>query len=173
MNKINITANNIILIGMPGAGKSTLGKKLAKTLGWSFIDSDDTIINYTKEPLETTLERDGIESFLDTERDAVLSLKCNKTVIATGGSVILRQESMKYLQSIGTVVYLRLPFCSLNQRVKNFETRGIAHKEGETLWDIYHQRVPLYEKYCNIEINCNKKTVNRIVNMIISGLNKG
>ena len=69
MNKINITANNIILIGMPGAGKSTLGKKLAKTLGWSFIDSDDTIINYTKEPLETTLERDGIESFLDTEKD--------------------------------------------------------------------------------------------------------
>lgn len=170
MNKKRITTDNIILIGMPGAGKSTIGKKLSAELGWNFIDSDDVIKNHTGEPLETTLERDGLESFLDTERDAVLTLNCHKTVISTGGSVILRHESMEYLTSIGTLVYLRLPFCAINQRVKNFESRGIARKDNETLWDIYQQRIPIYEKYCQIKINCNKKPVNRIVNMIIAAL---
>lgn len=170
MNKVKV--DNIILIGMPGAGKSTIGQKLAKDLDWDFVDSDDTIMERTGEPLETTLQRDGLESFLDTERDAVLTLNCHHTVISTGGSVILRDEAMKHLASLGKLVYLRLPFCAINQRIKNFDSRGIARKEGQTLWDIYQQRIPIYEEYCQIKINCNKKPVNRIVNMIIAALNE-
>lgn len=157
---------------MPGAGKSTIGQKLAKELDWNFIDSDNTIMEHTGEPLETTLTTKGLDGFLDTERDAVMTICCHKTVIATGGSVILRDETMKYLASIGTIVYLRLPFCSINQRIKNFDSRGIARKDGETLWEIYQERVPLYDKYSQLLINCNKKSVNKIVDMIIDGLGR-
>lgn len=161
---------NIILIGMPGAGKSTIGARLAKSLNLTFLDTDDVIEQMTGEPLQSTLQNRGLDGFLNAERDAILTLDCHNTIIATGGSVILRDESMTYLRSIGKVFYLRLPLCSISRRIKNFETRGIAKRENDTLWQIYKQRVPLYEKYCHVKINCNKKHVDKIIGLIKANL---
>lgn len=165
-------ADNIVLIGMPGAGKSTIGAKLAQKLNWEFLDTDDVILDMTNIPLEQTLEESGLYGFLDTEKDAILTIDCTKTVIATGGSVILRRESMTHLKKLGRIYYLRLPFCTISRRIKNFETRGIARHKNQTLWSIYKTRIPLYEKYCDVKINCNKKHIDKIVNKIICEFNE-
>ena len=147
---------NIILIGMPGCGKSTLGVLLAKTLGMSFIDTDLIIQQKTGRLLHKIVQDDGKEIFLDIERDAILSLgKVQNTVIATGGSAVLRKEAMEYLKAIGTVVFLKLDFGTVEKRIKNIKTRGIAFAKGESLRDIYEQRMPYYEKYSDITVDCN------------------
>ncbi|MBQ9625314.1 MAG: shikimate kinase, partial [Clostridia bacterium] len=146
--------------------------RLAKALDRPFIDTDAVVVEHTGEPLENTLEEKGMEAFLDAERDAVLKISPHNSIISTGGSVILREETMKHLKGLGVIVYLRLPFCTLNQRVKNFATRGVAHKENETLKDVYDKRIPIYESYEDIRINCNKKSVSRITDLSIEELER-
>ena len=158
--------NNIILIGMPGAGKSTIGIALAKEIGYDLIDTDEVIIDYAKKPLQEIIDSTSVEEFLDIERDAILTLKCENTIVATGGSVIYREEAMEYLKTLGKVIYLRLPFCVINNRINNLESRGIAMGPGQTLKTLYDERTPLYEKYCDVRLNCNNKNVAKIVKMI-------
>ncbi len=163
--------DNIILIGMPGAGKSTIGSELSKICGYEFLDTDDLIIEYTKRPLQETINSTGVEEFLDVERDAILTLKdINHTVISTGGSVIYREKSMEHLRSLGTVVYLRLPFCVIMNRIKNPKTRGIAIKKGQTFKDLYDERIVLYDKYAHKMINCNNKRPKKAAELICSEL---
>jgi shikimate kinase len=158
--------SNIVLIGMPGAGKSTVGVVLAKTLGMNFIDTDLVIQEREKKLLQEILNCDGTERFLKIEEDCVSSLDCRDSVIATGGSVVYSGSAMKHLKDIGRVIYLRLDYKEIEKRIRNIKTRGVILQKGQTLQDIYVQRLPLYEKYADAVIDCAAKDVEKIVEMI-------
>lgn len=146
---------SIVLIGMPGCGKSTLGVILAKELGLDFVDTDIVIQQRTGELLQTTLEARGVTALLDEEENAILSLDFTKPrVISTGGSAPLREKSMEYLKANGICVYIYLPCEEIEKRINNRDTRGIAAGKDETLADIYNYRTPFYEKYADISIDC-------------------
>ncbi len=146
--------DNIVLIGMPGAGKSTVGVLLAKRLGYRFVDTDLLIQEKENRRLFEILRDCGNEYFAAAENKIVASLKAEKSVIATGGSVVFGADAMDNLRSLGKVVYLRVPLDELEKRVNNFETRGILMKSGQTLKDIYAERTPLYESYADIVVDC-------------------
>ena len=138
---------NIVLIGMPGSGKSTVGVILAKVLGYTFIDSDLLIQKEEKKLLKEIIAREGQEGFLRIENRVNASIETENSVIATGGSVVYCEEAMKHLQEIGTVIYLKLDYQILKKRLSNLIGRGVVLKDGQTLEDLYKERVPLYEKY--------------------------
>lgn len=151
-NKKN--TGNIILIGMPGAGKSTVGVVLAKMMRMDFCDTDLVIQKITGRKLQDILDRGGLKRFIETEKKAILTLDCDECVIATGGSVVLNEQTMEHLKRLGKIVYLRADYESIASRINNLSTRGIAFDKGQTLRDIYEQRVPLYEKYCDFYVGC-------------------
>ena len=163
---------NIILIGMPGCGKSTMGVLLAKTLGYEFVDTDLIIQKNTGRLLHKIVEEDGKEAFLDIEKDAILTLSTDGAVIATGGSAVLRADAMEHLRKNGIVVYLSLPYMAVSKRIRNIKTRGIAFGEGETLRDIYNQRLPYYEKYADITLKCDFGTVEKNVTKLVDILRR-
>ncbi len=146
--------DNIILIGMPGCGKSTVGVLLAKRLGYRYIDVDLLIQEAAGKRLFEILRDDGGDYFADLENRIGAELQASRTVIATGGSMVYGKDAMAHLKSIGKVVYLNVPLVELVKRVNNFETRGILMAEGETLADLFAQRTPLYEHYADITVNC-------------------
>ena len=162
--------NNIILIGMPGAGKSTLGVVLAKAVGFDFIDTDLIIQSEQNEKLYRIIEKKGIEKFMEIENETVASLKAKNSVIATGGSVIFGKEAMKNLKKLGTVVYLQVNEKEIEKRLSNIKTRGIVMEAGETVERIYNERTPLYEKYADITVSCDgmdlEKTVEKIISLV-------
>lgn len=144
--------NNITLIGMPGVGKSTLGVVLAKVLGYQFLDAD-LLIQKEKRRLWQIIEQEGVEGFKAIENRVNASIETESTVIATGGSVVYCEEAMEHLKSIGKVVYLELSLQALSKRLGNLKGRGVLLKEGQTLQDLYEERVPLYEKYADIVVS--------------------
>ncbi|MBQ5911429.1 MAG: shikimate kinase [Clostridia bacterium] len=162
--------NNIILIGMPGSGKSTVGVLAAKMLGYGFIDSDLLIQAQENKRLFEILNDSGNEYFIKLEDKVNAGINCEKTVIATGGSVVYCENAMKHLKSIGKVIYLKVPLSAIEKRVDNFSTRGIMMKKGATLKDIYAERAPLYEKYADItvKVGCGSltKSAEKIINAI-------
>lgn len=159
--------NNIILIGMPGAGKSTIGVVLAKVLGYQFLDSDLLIQEQEKRRLWQIIEEEGYEGFREVENRVNASIDVENTVIATGGSVIYCEEAMKHLQEVGTVVYLKLSLNSLTKRLGNLKGRGVLLKEGQTLSDLYEERTPLYEKYADIVAECEGKDLEASLDSIV------
>jgi shikimate kinase len=163
--------NNIILIGMPGAGKSTIGVVLAKKLGYEFIDSDIVIQNRYKKILQELINEYGTDGFEKIENDVNKSLNPQNSVIATGGSAIYGKKAMEHFDSIGTVVYLNLPYKEIEQRLGNLEERGVTIKKGQTLKDLYNERTPLYKKYANLTIDCQGKTIREIVEEISANSN--
>ena len=160
---------NIILIGMPGAGKSTVGVILAKTLGINFMDTDIVIQQRTGELLCKTLERVGVEGLLDEEEKAIKSLDLSgcRCVVATGGSAVLRKASMEHLKKNGVCVYLRLPYSVISKRVNNRSTRGIAAEKHESLRQIYEYRAPYYEKYADFVVDCKGRSAEKNVAEIL------
>lgn len=157
---------NIVLIGMPGAGKSTVGVLLAKALRMPFIDTDLLIQNQENCYLQELLDSRGLEGFIKIEEDIVLGLDVESHVIATGGSVIYSEAAIRHLKAHGIVVFLDTKMYQLERRLKNARTRGIAMKNGQTLETLYIERVPLYRRYADIEIDCSRKHIETIVTEI-------
>ena len=155
--------DNIILIGMPGAGKSTVGVVLAKALGYNFVDSDLVIQKETGKRLFEIIDEVGIDEFLNIENCINAALSVEKSVVATGGSVIYGEEAMEHLKSIGKVIYLKTDYESLEMRLGNLLKRGVAIRSGNTLLDLYNERVPLYEMYADITIDTKNKGIREVV----------
>ena len=160
--------NNIVLIGMPGAGKSTVGVVLAKCLGYRFVDSDLVIQEKEGKLLHEIMEERGTDGFLAVENEINASLEAERSVIATGGSVIYGKEAMEHLGRIGTLVYLKLSCPAVEERLGDLNEWGVAVREGQTLRDLYEERIPYYEKYARIVIDCENKMIKDIAAEIIS-----
>ena len=161
---------NIVLIGMPGAGKSTVGVLLAKTLGYAFLDTDLVIQEREGKLLQDLVDELGVEAFLEREADAICSVDCVNTVIAPGGSAVCRDRAMEHLKSLGRIVYLHLPLEELEHRLHNISTRGIAMAPGETLAHIYDYRSPLYQKYADLTVAVDRQTLEETVERVLSAL---
>ena len=153
---------NYTLIGMPASGKSTVGVLLAKRLGFSFVDVDIVIQEKEKRLLKEIIAQEGIDGFMAVENRINASLDADRSVIAPGGSVIYGKEAMEHLREIGTVVYLRLPYEEVAERLGDLNARGVTLMPGQTLRDLYEERVPLYEKYADIILDCEKKRIRDI-----------
>lgn len=144
---------NITLIGMPASGKSTIGVLLAKRLGYSFVDVDIVIQEKEKRLLKEIIAQEGTEGFMAVENRINAELDVEHSVIAPGGSVIYGKEAMEHLKEISTVVYLKLNYEDLKERLGNLVDRGVVLKDGMTLLDLYEERVPYYEKYADITVD--------------------
>ncbi len=150
---------NIVLIGMPGCGKSTVGVVLAKTMGYRFLDADLVIQEQEDRLLCEIIEQDGLEGFLQTEDRINSLINVKKTVIATGGSVVYGKNAMKHYKETGIVVYIDLPYEEIKNRLGDLTRRGVAMKKGETLRELYDERKPLYEQYADITVHGGKISI--------------
>lgn len=158
--------DNIILIGMPSCGKSTVGVVLAKALGYRFVDSDLVIQEQTGKLLHEIIEEQGLKAFNEIENQINASLDYHKAVIATGGSVIYGEEAMEHLKSIGKVVYLEFPYETLEERIGDLTARGVSIKDGQTFLELYKERKPLYEKYADITVHGEGLSIREIVHLL-------
>ena len=159
--------SNIVLIGMPGVGKSTVGVILAKVLGYQFLDADLVIQQQEKKLLKDIIAEVGTEGFIEVENRVNAGLECSQTIIATGGSVVYGKEAMEHLKEIGTVVYLEVPYKTIEKRLSDIKGRGVVLKDGQTLYDLYMERTPLYEKYADIRVNEGRLNVEQTVEVLI------
>lgn len=163
---------NIVLIGMPGVGKSTVGVVLAKILGYRFIDADLLIQERENCLLKEIIERQGVETFIQIENQVNASIETSRTVIATGGSVVYGREAMEHLKEIGQIVYLQLDYETLQKRLGDIKGRGVVLKQDQTLRDIYEERTPLYERYADITIGESGLNVEETISKIIKEVGK-
>lgn len=160
--------NNIILIGMPGVGKSTVGVILAKLTGRSFIDTDLVIQGKTGMLLKDIIAERGIDGFISLENSVCASLDAENAVIATGGSVVYGEDAMKHLRSIGTVIYLKHDVSVLKKRLSDLKGRGVILREGQTLDSLFEERAPLYERYAHAVADLSDGSIEDNVNIILS-----
>lgn len=160
--------SNIVLIGMPGAGKSTVGVLLAKSLLKSFMDTDLIIQSKFSCSLCDIIEKEGTDAFLNIENDVICGESFSNSVIATGGSAIYGKKAMTHLKKNGTIIYLKLPLCEIEKRTGDIRTRGVAMKNGDTLAALYGERVPLYESLADLTLDCNGLTAEECVNKIVA-----
>lgn len=144
--------NNIILIGMPAAGKSTVGVIIAKRMGYSFIDVDLLIQEEEGMLLKEIIAEKGIKGFLEVEEEINARLEADRTVISPGGSVVYCEKAMRHYKQIGKIVYLKASFETIDKRLKNARSRGVVLQEGQTLRDLYQERIVLFEKYADITV---------------------
>ena len=162
--------DNIILIGMPGCGKSTIGVLLAKNLAYGFLDSDLVIQEQSGRKLQDMIDEMGPEAFSAFEDAVNATLIPHNTVIATGGSAVYGTRAMEHFKQIGTVVYLKASYETIEQRIRNFETRGIVIPEGQTFRDVYDERTALYEQYADITVDVDHTDLWDVVEAITSKL---
>ena len=162
--------DNIVLVGMPGVGKSTVGVILAKVLGYQFVDADLVIQQQEGKLLCEIIEEVGTEGFIEVENRINASLNVTHSIIATGGSVVYGKEAMEHLQSIGRIVYLKVSYETLEKRLADIKGRGVVLKEGQDLKALFEERSPLYEKYADIEISEGTLGVEQTVEKIIENL---
>ncbi len=159
--------SNIILIGMPGVGKSTIGVILAKLLGYQFVDADLLIQQQEKKLLSDIISERGTDGFIEVENRVNAGIVAEHTVIATGGSVVYGREAMRHLKEIGTVVYLEVSYGTIEKRLADIKGRGVVLKENQSLLDLYRERTPLYEMYADVRVaeeNLNvEQTIERLV----------
>ncbi|MCM2264492.1 MAG: shikimate kinase [Desulfuromonadales bacterium] len=162
--------DNIVLVGMPGAGKSSIGVLLAKRLGYQFIDTDLLMQGEAHCRLQQIIAHHGLAAFRDLEERVVCKLAPHRTVIATGGSVVYSNAAMAHLQQIGRLVYLDLPLEDLQRRVRNMDSRGLVIDPNETFADLYARRTPLYRQYAEMTIPCGGRNQEEIAAAIEGAL---
>lgn len=162
--------NNIVLIGMPGVGKSTVGVILAKELGYQFLDADLLIQKRENRLLKEIIEQEGVDGFVEIENQVNASIEADRTVVATGGSVVYGEEAMNHLKHIATVIYLRLSYEELEKRLGNLKNRGVVLREGQTLKDLYEERTKLYEKYADLIVDEENKGIEETLQAIVKVL---
>jgi len=160
---------NIVLIGMPGAGKSTIGPLLAGKLKMEYIDTDTIIKNKVNKNLGDLVKDIGHEKFLEIQESVVMELDIENHVIATGGSIVYNKKAMEHLKTNGVIVYLKLELEEVKLRVN--QARRFARNEKQDFQDMYYERAPLYEKYADITVNCSDKEINVIVTEILNAIN--
>ncbi len=158
---------NIVLIGMPGAGKSTAGVLVAKTLGMSFIDTDLLIQEKESRLLQEIIDADGVKEFLKIEEDVVLRVNAENSVIATGGSVIYSKKVIEHLKEKGKLIYLKLRYDEIEQRIHNMSSRGIAIGKDQSLIDLYNERIVWYEEHADMIIDCSNAAIEGVVQQIV------
>lgn len=165
-------ADNIVLIGMPGAGKSTLGVVLAKILNYDFLDADLVIQNKHGKTLQTLINEHGPQGFLDVENQDLQEIDVHRTIIATGGSAVYSDQAMEHLRSIGTVVYLQISYKELANRLGDLQERGVVMKGGMgmSLADLYEERLPLYEKWADITVDVEKTSITKAAKKVVAAL---
>ena len=159
--------DNIVLIGMPGVGKSTIGVVLAKVLGYQFVDADLVIQERTGKLLREIIEESGTDGFIEVENRINSQIEAEHAIIATGGSAVYGAEAMRHLKENGTVLYLKLPYEELERRLSDIRGRGVVLREGQTLRDLYEERVPLYEKYADMTVDENQLNVEQTIEKIM------
>lgn len=165
-----VATNNLVLIGMPAVGKSTLGLLLAKATSRDFVDTDVRIQAHQRRTLAAILADDGREGFRRIEEEAVLSLDCGDTVIATGGSVVYGERAMAHLQASGMIVYLQAPLEVLAGRIADLHGRGVVMERGQTLQDLLAERDPLYRRYADVTVDCDTRTHEEAVRRVLAAL---
>ncbi len=162
--------SNVILIGMPGCGKSTVGVLLAKAMLYRFVDTDLLIQHDQSKSLCDILAKHGLEAFKAIENRVLCELSCDRCVVATGGSAVYGMEAMEHLRATGTVVYLKLPLHTIEERINNITTRGIAMGPQVTLEQLYAERTPLYERYADVTVDSYGLSAEECVQAIITAL---
>lgn len=163
---------NIVLIGMPGAGKSTIGVILAKALMMDFVDSDLVIQKEEGRPLSRIIEEEGTDAFVETEDRINAGLEAENAVIATGGSAVYGKRAMEHLSQTGTVVYLRISYEQVAKRLGNLKGRGVVMKDGQTLKDIYDERSLLYEKYADVTVDADGLNAGQTLVKVVEALGR-
>ena len=160
--------DNIILIGMPGVGKSSVGVVLAKALGYHFVDSDLVIQQTEGRLLSEIIEEKGNAGFIEVENNINSKIDVKRTVLATGGSAVYGTDAMEHFRNIGTILYMKASFETIDSRLSNLVGRGVAMKKGQTLKELYEERCVLYERYADITLNVDKMSIEEIIVKIMS-----
>lgn len=158
---------NIVLIGMPAVGKSTVGVVVAKRLGYEFVDTDLLIQKQEKRLLKDIIAEEGIDGFLAIENQVNRDLNIDQAVISPGGSVVYCEDAMQHFKEIGTIVYLKATYEEIYQRISNAKNRGVVLKEGQTLRDLYDERVKLFEKYADYTVSESGLTLEETIEEVL------
>lgn len=166
--------NNIVLIGMPGAGKSTFGIVLAKIMNLNFIDADLVIQNQTDKTLQKIIDALGPEGFIEVENQILSDIKAENSIISTGGSAVYSDDAMKHLGEIGTIVYLKISYDQLVERLSDLQERGVVLKGGigMSLRELYDERKPLYEQYADITVDVNDLSITAAARKVADAIEK-
>ena len=167
--------DNIVLIGMPGAGKSTLGIVLAKIMNYDFVDADLVIQSQCDKTLQKLIDACGPEGFIQVENQILSDIRAAKAIIATGGSAVYSDEAMRHLTEIGTVVYLKISYEQLVGRLSDFQERGVVLKGGigMSLRELYDERLPLYERYAEVTVDVDDLSITAAARKVADALEKG
>lgn len=160
--------SNIVLIGMPGVGKSTIGVVLAKAMGYRFIDSDIIIQNQYNKMLSQLIEEKGDAGFIQLENDVNRNINVNRCVIATGGSAVYGREAMQHFKENGVVIYLKAPFEVIEGRIGSLKNRGVVSNGKTGIRDIFNDRSRLYEQYADVIIEEHNETIREMVSKILA-----
>ena len=163
---------NIALIGMPAAGKTTIGHLLAPKMGYGFIDTDVLIEQGEKRTLSQIIAANGIDAFLDKEAQYLLKLSCEKKVIATGGSVVYKKRAMEHLLHTSIVIYLEIGLTELKTRLSDLEKRGVAIGPDQDIKDLYVERIRLYDQFHDFKVQCDALTPHEVIGVIEDQLNQ-
>ena len=162
--------DNVVLIGLPGVGKSTAGVILAKITGKQFVDSDLVIQEQQKRLLKDIIAQDGVDGFIEIENRVNAGLEAHNCVIATGGSVVYGKEAMQHLREIGIVIYLKVGYQEITTRLSDIKGRGVVLREGQTLHDLYEERILLYEQYADVIVDETGLTIEQTVEQMIKAI---
>lgn len=169
---MDLTGKNIVLIGMPGVGKSTVGVLLAKALGRYFLDTDVFLQAAQGRSLQEIIDTDGLEAFCKIEEEYACCIDLINAVIATGGSVVYSEKAMCRMAAQGVIVHLDLPVAQIEHRLANLKTRGVVIEPGQTIRSLYDQRQGLYRRYAQITLDCTEKNHDQIVTELVETLSR-